>query len=67
MQCITVAVVLWLYASVVWGQNVSQGPPDLRGSQPGGQSLESPAVPVPGSIPVAQRLRRFDEESPPGS
>jgi len=63
----TVAVVLWLCASVVWGQNVSQGPPELRGPQSGGQVLESPAEPAPGSIQVAQRLKRFDEERPPGS
>ena len=63
----TVAVVLWLCASVVWGQNVSQEPPELRGPQSGGQGLESPAGPAPGSIRMAQRLKRFDEERPPGS
>ena len=61
------AVFLWLFASVVWGQNVSQGPQELLVPQSGGQVLELPVVPAPRPIQVVQRLKRFDEERIPGS
>jgi len=63
----TVGVVLWLFASVVWGQNASQGSQELLGQQSGGQVLQGPVAPASKPIQVAQRLRRFDEERVPGS
>jgi hypothetical protein len=63
----TVGVFLWLLASVVWGQNVGQGPQELPGQQSGGPAVASPAQPGSGSTQVVQRLRRFDEERIPGS
>ncbi len=67
MKSAIVAAFVWLFASVVWGQNVSQRPQDPLVPQPGGQVLEGPAVPATGPIRVAQRLKRFDEERAPGS
>ena len=67
MKGTTVGVFLWLFASVVWGQNAGQGPQELLRQQSGGPGLTSPAVPGSGSAQVAQRLRRFDEGPPPGS
>jgi hypothetical protein len=63
----TVGVFLWLFASVVWGQNANQESQELLGQQSGGQVLQVPAVPASKPIQVAQRLRRFDEERIPGS
>jgi hypothetical protein len=63
----TVGVFLWLFASVVWGQNASQGFQELLGQQSGGQVLQVPGVPASKPIQVAQRLRRFDEERIPGT
>src|SRR5262249_4958483 len=57
----------WVWASVVWGQNAAQGPPALLGQQSGGPVVASPAVPGSGPVQVAQRLRRFEEERPPGT
>jgi hypothetical protein len=63
----TVGVFLWLFASVVWGQNAAQGPQERLGQQAGGQVLTSPTVLESTPTQVAQRLRRFDEGPPPGS
>lgn len=67
MKSTTVAVFLWLFASVVWGQNVSQGPQELLVPQPGEQELELPVALGPEPIRMVQRLKRFDEERIPGS
>ena len=67
MKSTTVGVVLWLFASVVWGQNASQGSQELLGQQSGGQVVQVPAPPASKPIQVVQRLRRFDEERIPGT
>ena len=67
MKSTTVGVFLWLFASVVWGQNAAQGPQERLGQQAGGQVLTSPTVLESTPTQVAQRLRRFDEGPPPGS
>ena len=67
MKSTTVGVFLWLLASVVWGQNTSQGPPELLGQPSGGPALALPVEQGARPAQVAQRLRRFDEEKIPGS
>ena len=67
MKSTTVGVCLWLFASVVWGQNAGPGSQELLGQQSGGPVLAWPATPGSKPVQVAQRLRRFDEERIPGS
>jgi hypothetical protein len=62
-----VGVFLWLFASVVWGQNAGQSPQELLRQRSGGPVLAGPTVQESRPTQVAQRLRRFDEEKIPGS
>ena len=62
MKSTAVGVFLWLFASVVWGQNAGQGPQELLGQRSGGPVLALPAVPGSRPVQVAQRLRRFDAQ-----
>ena len=67
MKGTTVGVFLWLFASVVWGQNAGQ-----RSQEPLEQLSGRPGLDRAGGTggrpaQVAQRLRRFDEGPPPGS
>jgi hypothetical protein len=62
-----VGVFLWLFASVVWGQNAGQGPQELLRQQSGEPVLALPVEQGSRPAQVAQRLRRFDEEKIPGS
>ena len=67
MKSTVVGVFLWLFASVVWGQNAGQGPQELLRQRSGGPVLAGHTVQESRPTQVAQRLRRFDEGPPPGS
>ncbi len=59
MKSTTVGVVLWLFASVVWGQNASQGSQELLGQQSGGQVVQVPAAPAVETDPGSAASQAF--------